>query len=187
MGAGITAASTTIADGFTTGGNGTSYSNPIAAGGAALLLNAFPQATPAQIYDALRNTASQSQAPDKYLGWGVIDLDTAFNYLAASGLEENPSYSPERFTVHPNYPNPFNPKTTIRYDLRESGSVTISVFDLRGRSQLRLMPRNLSAGLHNQTINMDQFSSGMYIYQVAFNKPGSEKTMFKYGKMMLLK
>jgi len=187
MGAGITAASTTIADGFTTGGNGTSYSNPIAAGGAALLLNAFPQATPAQIYDAIRNTASQSQAPDKYLGWGVIDLDTAFNYLAASGLEENPSYSPERFTVHPNYPNPFNPKTTIRYDLRASGSVTISVFDLRGRSQLRLMPRNLSAGLHNQTINMDQFSSGMYIYQVAFNKPGSEKTMFKYGKMMLLK
>lgn len=187
MGAGITSASTTVADGFITGGNGTSYSNPIAAGGAALLLNAFPQATPAQIYEALRNTASQTQAPDKYLGWGVINLDTAFNYLAASGLETNPGTVPERFEIYPNYPDPFNPQTTIRYDLSEYGKVTISVFDLRGRLVQRFLPRFQMNGQKKQTINLEKLASGIYIYQVEFRSTASGKTMMKYGKMTLLK
>ena len=57
--------------------NGTSFSTPIAAGGAALLLEADPTLTPQQMQELLRSTASQADAPDNDLGYGIIDAVAA--------------------------------------------------------------------------------------------------------------
>jgi len=60
--------------------SGTSFSAPITAGVAALILSAHPELTPMQVRDALRNTANKSDNPDNILGWGVINAYDAVLY-----------------------------------------------------------------------------------------------------------
>lgn len=52
------------------------------------------------------------------------------HYPALSVTTQN---SPYHFALHANYPNPFNPVTTIRYDLTEVSHVTLSIYDVAGR------------------------------------------------------
>ena len=53
--------------------SGTSFSCPLTAGVVALLLQAHPRYTVDQVLSALRSTASQHEAPDNLLGWGIVD------------------------------------------------------------------------------------------------------------------
>ena len=50
------------------------------AGAAAVILSSNPNLTPIQVRDAMRNTASRNQNPDREYGWGVIDVLSAINY-----------------------------------------------------------------------------------------------------------
>jgi hypothetical protein len=61
--------------------NGTSLSCPLVAGAAALLIEAFPEATNMQIFETLKITASQSYEPNNNYGWGIINAWAAYNYL----------------------------------------------------------------------------------------------------------
>ncbi|HMS65058.1 MAG TPA: S8 family serine peptidase [Ignavibacteria bacterium] len=60
--------------------NGTSFSTPITAGVAALILSVHPELTPMEVRDALRNTASLSNSPNNTLGWGVVNAYDAVLY-----------------------------------------------------------------------------------------------------------
>ncbi|HOX25994.1 MAG TPA: S8 family serine peptidase [Candidatus Krumholzibacteria bacterium] len=64
--------------------DGTSYSCPLAAGVAALVLARVPQLTPLQVHEALRMTADRADAPDNDYGWGVLDALAAVTYWGAS-------------------------------------------------------------------------------------------------------
>ena len=93
---------------------------------------------------------------------------------------------PETFTLHGNFPNPFNPTTNILLDLAAPAEITVEVFDLLGRNVLT-MPRQQMQSGSNQTINVDasHLASGIYIYQV-HAKTGAEN-FIESGKMILLK
>ena len=79
MGSGVTLASPYSNTTYTTG-SGTSFSCPLAAGVAALILSYNPSLTPIQVRDAMRNTASRSQNPDREYGWGIINALNAINF-----------------------------------------------------------------------------------------------------------
>jgi subtilisin family serine protease len=72
-------------------GDGTSFSTPLVAGAAALLLEIHPDWTPAQVRAALLSTASRSQAPDNDFGWGIVDAalaaDIGLTSISLSGYE----------------------------------------------------------------------------------------------------
>ena len=74
---------------------------------------------------------------------------------------------PEDFVLHGNYPNPFNPSTTITFDLPASAVVTIQVFDMQGRAVLSLPDQRLEAG-RQQSIELGVagLSSGAYLYRL---------------------
>ena len=57
--------------------NGTSFSCPLTAGVVALVLQARPSATVAEVEDAIRSTASQAAQPDNLLGWGIVNAAAA--------------------------------------------------------------------------------------------------------------
>lgn len=66
--------------------NGTSFSCPLVAGVAALLLQANPSATVDQVHQALRGTATQAARPDNLLGYGIVDALAALRAIAPSRL-----------------------------------------------------------------------------------------------------
>ncbi|MEO8168448.1 MAG: S8 family serine peptidase, partial [bacterium] len=71
-------ASSTSTTGYTSG-NGTSFSCPLTAGAVALIVQARPNATPVEIMNALRSTASRSSTPDNLYGWGIINTFAAMS------------------------------------------------------------------------------------------------------------
>ncbi|MCI4667194.1 MAG: S8 family serine peptidase, partial [Bacteroidia bacterium] len=91
-------------DGELRRGSGTSFSCPIASGLAACLIQAFPNATNTQIYDALKQSASQYDNPDEFLGYGIPNASLAMNILQSSIGEENqlflfPNPTQDRFAI----------------------------------------------------------------------------------------
>jgi len=53
---------------------------------------------------------------------------------------------PAAFNIYPNYPNPFNPETTIRYELPEQSSVKLDIFNIAGQKLISLVDDVESAG-----------------------------------------
>ncbi len=95
-------------------------------------------------------------------------------------ISEQPKQLPYQFTVEPNYPNPFNPSTTIPISLPTAGKITLTVFNVLGQKVLQ-KNYQLCAGRHSIKIYAGQMNAGVYYYRVSYN----EKTVTK--KMVLLK
>ena len=116
---------------------GTSLSTPLVAGSVALLLQAHPLWNPADVWNALRFTASQANTPDNSLGWGVIDIAAAINYTPlgtdpVAGASFDLSLAPIR-------PNPANGRPVlVRWTLSKRSSVSLDVYNLLGQHVVNL-------------------------------------------------
>lgn len=73
---------------------------------------------------------------------------------------------PERVELLQNFPNPFNPVTTITYRIPESGFVTLKVFDALGREIALLINEMKTAGEYSAQFNASGMSTGVYFYQL---------------------
>lgn len=73
---------------------------------------------------------------------------------------------PDKFELYNNYPNPFNPTTTIRFALPLEGPVKLSVYDILGRKVADLVNENLPADFHEITWDARNLASGVYIYRL---------------------
>lgn len=73
---------------------------------------------------------------------------------------------PDQFELYNNYPNPFNPTTTIRFALPLEGPVELSVYDILGRKVADLINENLPADFHEITWDAQNLASGVYIYRL---------------------
>ena len=80
-----------------------------------------------------------------------------------------------------NYPNPFNPTTTINYQLPENGFVTIKVYDLLGKEVAVLVNENKSTGYYKVDFNASKLTSGVYVYTITTNN------FIQSKKMLLMK
>jgi len=93
---------------------------------------------------------------------------------------------PTVYALHQNYPNPFNPTTQIKYDLPEDAMVSITIYDIMGRSIRSLVNSQQTAGYRsiqwNATNNLGELlSAGMYIYTIQAGEFSQTR------KMILLK
>ena len=95
---------------------------------------------------------------------------------------ENPvGDKPRDFALYQNYPNPFNPTTKIRYELPNSGFVTLKVYDALGSEVKTLVKGNKPAGSHEVEFNAENLPSGIYFYELKTNNQVLTR------KMILLK
>ena len=99
-----------------------------------------------------------------------------------SSLSTNIPEIPQKHEIYANYPNPFNPVTTLSIYLTNPSAVSYIVFDLRGRQILQKEFNLLRGGRHRFEVNMEKFSSGVYFYQFTIN---DEK--YSPYKMLFLK
>ena len=88
---------------------------------------------------------------------------------------------PDNVELYPNYPNPFNPVTTIKYSLPHSANVKINILDINGKHLENLFEGKLSAGTQYIKFDGSKYASGIYLYRVIIDK--KQKT----GKMILLR
>jgi subtilisin family serine protease len=154
--------------------SGTSFSCPLTAGIAALVLNAFPKATPMEIVGALKATASNAGSPDDFNGWGIVNAKAAIDYLARNADTTKEPF-PHGYSLGQNYPNPFNPGTRIEFVLPEASTVELTVYDILGRKVRTLVQGNYptSTGIpyHVMWDATDQsgrrVASGVYIYRLS--------------------
>ncbi|MBD3383903.1 T9SS type A sorting domain-containing protein, partial [candidate division KSB1 bacterium] len=65
-----------------------------------------------------------------------------------------------------NYPNPFNPVTTIPFMLKKSGYTTLDVYDVLGHKVTELVRDNLDAGSHKVQFDASELTSGVYFYKI---------------------
>ncbi len=88
---------------------------------------------------------------------------------------------PSDIRLHANYPNPFNPQTTIGFYLPKAAEIALQVYDGNGRIVARLSEGRLAAGEHTVAFNASGLPSGVYFYRLSGN--GVNLTR----KMLLLK
>ena len=100
---------------------------------------------------------------------------------------------PKAYQLHENYPNPFNPSTTIQYDLPKQSVVTLKVYSMLGQVVATLVNSSQAAGYH-QTVWTGKndggslVSSGVYIVRMSAKADGSGNDAFtQVRKMLMLK
>jgi serine protease AprX len=171
QGTSVRVASPTLTTGYTYS-QGTSFSCPLAAGVAALILHAHPDATPVEVADALRSTGSRSSAPDNLYGWGIIDAMAAITSLGTEGGGQ-----PRSYILEQNYPNPFNPLTRIRFEVFEEGHVTLRVFNTLGEQVAELLNEARPAGPYTLQFSGAELPSGVYFYRMIAGGHSETKKM----------
>jgi hypothetical protein len=103
------------------------------------------------------------------------------SYSTELGIPEEKEEMPLDFCLYPNYPNPFNAETTIKYAIPVADKVRLSVFDASGRQVAVLTDGWREAGSHEVPFDASDLSSGVYVYQLI---AGEFKAI---GKMVFMK
>lgn len=95
--------------------------------------------------------------------WVYTDSNTVTNIISENNL-------PEGFSLEQNFPNPFNPSTTIRFSIPENSFVKLEVFNINGEKISTLVSQFLPAGNYAYQFNVSELkrsiSSGTYFYRL---------------------
>ena len=120
---------------------------------------------------------------DSLTGYAVGEEGVIVKYKYQSPVFVSDEYSPvpRDFMLYQNFPNPFNPSTTISYYLSDRGQVQLKIFDLLGNQITTLVDEYKSSGNYSVNWNAVDQPSGMYLVQFSVNEKRT------YGKMILLK
>lgn len=120
--------------------------------------------------------------------------DTIFTALSDGGIarrattesgilsvKQRSSSAPSTFMLEQNFPNPFNPSTTIRFSVPVASTVTLEVFDVIGRRVATLANGWMQEGTYSVRFDGTGLSSGLYLYRI------SAANVTQTKKMMLMK
>jgi len=128
--------------------------------------------------------------PDFNLGGrtqdNIIYFDNISFYSNSVGVDNRNETFPQGFALEQNFPNPFNPVTTFRYDLPENGHVNIIIYDMLGKQVKTLINQTQDAGYRSIIWNATNdygkpVSAGIYLYHIQAGEFVQTK------KMVLLK
>ena len=111
-----------------------------------------------------------------------LNYDFTFNTADNAGIENENQIPGSPAALSQNFPNPFNPSTSIAFDLQENGHVSIEIYNLKGEKVKTLINRFIQAGDHSiiwtgDDDNGNNVSSGIYFYKMKTGRYTSTKKM----------
>ncbi len=106
--------------------------------------------------DSSAGVTAKSSAVLKVLNW----------FDGVTSAPDEDALLPHSIALFDNYPNPFNPATTIAFSLPSEQIVTLTVYDMLGREVRTLVNEKRSAGNHTVSFSASDLSSGMYFYSL---------------------
>ncbi len=112
-------------------------------------------------------------APDEAGTFTITAKDTAANLAgqavvivtSTSSVQQN-TFLPKHYRLFQNFPNPFNPQTTIRFDVKSPGHVRLAVFDVLGQEKKVLVNSDYPAGTFKVVLDSRNLPSGIYFYRI---------------------
>lgn len=113
-----------------------------------------------EVYDAVFT--------DERNGYMVGARGTVLKYNYTSGTEQPDQFSlPHQPILHQNFPNPFNPSTTIRFDIARSSFVCLKVYNVVGQEVLTLVNETKLPGIYQVPVNGEVLPGGVYFYRLS--------------------
>ena len=118
----------------------------------------------------------------------IKEGSSQYDGILTSGSLDVSILQATEFGISGNYPNPFNPSTTIEYNVEISGQVTLKIYDIMGRVVRTLVDEYKESGRQNYRVIWDgkdkrgqQVSAGLYLYTLKSNGRTD------HAKMVLMK
>ena len=131
----------------------------------------FGGALPADVYvAALRYGSSDGGALAQQTPAGDGDASVTLDELFPVDVRTSsipPSQRIDAVVLHAAAPNPFNPRTTVRFDLARQARIDLGLFDLRGRRVTTLRAGHADAGSHALTLDGRDLASGVYLVRLS--------------------
>jgi len=131
-----------------------------------------------QIADKFGIIFNYSESPVRYLTGAIIN---GKNYGTIVGVKNYKSSLPNKVSLSNNYPNPFNPATTINYQIPKASNVQIKVYDVLGKEVAELVNEKKEPGRYNVQFDASNLPSGLYFYRMQAGK------FSEVRKMLLMK
>ena len=102
--------------------------------------------------------------------------------VTQTAVEPVPGEVPTRFLLRDNYPNPFNPSTTIPYEIDRGGHVTLSIYDLLGKKVIDLVDEEQPSGVYRATWDGRNnrgrvVATGVYVYRLTLGGEQSQASV----------
>ena len=114
------------------------------------------------------------------VGGGYTGTSENFSIRGVVTVEDEEAFS-RSFNLYPNYPNPFNPSTTISFTLSKSSHISLLIYDIHGREVESLIEGIQPAGSHSIEWNASNLASGVYFYRLTAGE------FIQTRKMILIK
>jgi hypothetical protein len=114
----------------------------------------------------------KGQASDIELVYFRINAEPEQQALAKVVIGEGKKFDlPDDYALYDNYPNPFNPETTIKYQIPEKGQVTLKIYNMIGQEVRMLINEEKNAGIYQvlwdgKNDNGQLLPNGMYFYRL---------------------
>jgi hypothetical protein len=138
-------------------------------------------------------TSSDSTGNDTVITISNIinPITETVRWIPITGISNISENIPKKFKLHYNYPNPFNPVTTIKFDIpnkipssegwqpKANGVdlVKLTIYDMLGREVAVLVNEQLKPGSYSVTWNASNYSSGVYFYRITAGEHADIKRM----------
>ena len=136
------------------------------------------------------NPLQEKQTPISYR-WKIYDTAGRIISQGSKELQLNIHYTiPKKYALYQNFPNPFNPSTTIRYQLPEESKVQLEIFNILGERIITLVNQSQKAGYYSQNWDISQSLSGIAsgLYFVRLIAMGKDNHHFvDHKKVIVLK
>lgn len=121
--------------------------------------------------------------PENFSDWTNPRIFTVASLLT----DKINNVSTKEFSLKQNFPNPFNPVTSIKYSLKSNSVVKLTVFDLLGREVSSLVNKSQFAGEHSAQFYANGLASGVYVYRLEALPIDGTIGFIDIKKMILIK
>ena len=128
------------------------------------------------LYFRLKSDSSVVNAGDKFIiKWERAPTDEDMWVFTPTNVEQQKKVLPESFELFQNFPNPFNPTTTIRFLIDKPSLVSLKIYNIMGQEIAELIDENLTPGVHSVRWDGKNkvgqlVSSGLYFAKLTSNK-----------------
>jgi Secretion system C-terminal sorting domain len=131
-----------------------------------------------QRWNGTGNGSYSGTNPTVNLTMNNVILETAvYDTIPPIGIQNLNNGVPVSFSLHQNFPNPFNPVTKIKFDIPKMSSVNIKMYDVIGNEVGVIYSGELAPGYYEADFNASNYASGVYFYKIEAGEFTSVKRM----------